>query len=281
MKFLSAITVFFVALVAISIVPVAADIIPMQGAVGTINGNGNTQSVTTDVQQTNQVTTGTLVGNGNTQSVTSNYVGTSNVNSISGTSNQYTINNAAPKYTYHDSLDIGTIYTETTSLFMGDVLTIPMNNGKIVRTGHAFNITYQSADPLLVYVINTNDADAIHCQSNAPVLEDAYGVWDYGNINVFRTSNNADHSARAKQYLSSQAIRTFVAPEDGYYSFVMDTRPAETRFGNTISSLSDTTVDVTYIVQNDGSVVIATPTPSVIGTTSTYAVAADGSLITT
>jgi hypothetical protein len=233
------------------------------------------------------VASGVITGNGNDQTVV-NYATTQNAGQISNTQNtasssststNYQITNEAPAYTYHDHLDLGAIRTETTSLFLGDVLVLPVNDGNIILAGQIVNVTYQSADPLLAYVIDSKDNDAIRAQSNAPTLEDSYGVWNYGNIRVFKTSEDSQHSSRAKQYLSSQAIRTFVAPYTGYYSFVLDTRPSVSRFGNTVNSLSDNTVDITYIVQNDGFMYSPMQRQYVIGVSDPYPTGATGKII--
>jgi hypothetical protein len=232
-------------------------------AIGVIDGDHNSQTVVdySTTQNANRIDN------------------TANSQSSSFTSTNYQITNEAPKYTYHDHLDLGAIRTETTSLFLGDVLVLPVNDGNIILAGQIVNVTYQSADPLLAYVIDSNDNDAIRAQSNAPTLEDSYGVWNYGNIRVFKTAEDSQHSSRAKQYLSSQAIRTFVAPYTGYYSFVLDTRPSVSRFGNTINSLSDNTVDITYIVQNDGFVYSPVQRPHVIGVSDPYPTDANGKII--
>ena len=255
-------TIALVAMV-LCMIPVMATSAGSSVASGVITGNSNNQEVI------NYATTQNAIGITNTQ----------NIASTSSSSTNYQITNEAPKYTYHDHLDLGAIRTETTSLFLGDVLVLPVNDGNIIVKGQIVNITYQSADPLLVYVIDSNDNDAIRAQSNAPALDDAYGVWDYGNIRVFKTAEDSQHSSRVKQYLSSQAIRTFVAPYTGYYSFVLDTRPAVSRCGNTINSLSDSTVDITYIVQNDGFVYSPLQAPHVIGITDPYPTDATGKII--
>jgi hypothetical protein len=193
-----------IALTAICLSPVAATQNNNQVAVGTVvDSHDVNQQVTNYNNQVDQNANGVIIGNGNTQTVTndnSKYID----GSVGGSST--TINVEAAPYTYHDMLDTGTHTTsEIISLFMNDVLVVPMNGDNPVFQGQRFNITWQSGCPILVYAIDTNDKDAIRALDNSPVYDDVYSVWTYGNVHVFKTEDPT-HSSRAPQYLSTQKI---------------------------------------------------------------------------
>ena len=240
-----------IALIAICAFPVSAQD-NSQYANGVVIGSKDVQqSIVNNNDQLyqNQKSSGVVVGNGNKQDI-DNSISTTDVTNNGGSSTSYTVNNEAPAYTYHDTL-VGDTNSETISLYQNDALVVPMNSGLEMERGQAANITWLSADPILVYAIDTNDADAIRENSANPVFEDFSGIYDFGPVHVYRAVDYR-HASRARQYLSTNNAMEFVAPENGYYSFVLDTRPAFKRNGQEIHGLLDSTCDITFAINNDG-----------------------------
>jgi hypothetical protein len=228
-----------------------------QDATGIIvNSHDVQQNIQNDQQYNqqfnNQKAGADVTGNHDTTTV-DNTVSTSvstSTSTTTGSSSSVVINNAPAAYTYHDTL-IGDTNSETISLYQNDALVVPMNSGEEMTRGQVENITWMSADPILVYAIDTNDADAIREHSAAPVYDDFTGIYDFGPVHVYRAIDYR-HASRARQYLSTNNAIKFVAPEDGYYSFVLDTRPAFKRNGQEITGLLDSTCDISFVVYNDG-----------------------------
>ena len=250
-KLLTIATILIIAMCAIPL----AMATPQQDSVGVIvDSHGVQQTIQNNYdQQYNQQDqkAGADVTGNNDKTIVDNSISTStSTSTTTGSSSSVVINNAPAAYTYHDTL-IGDTNSETISLYQNDALVVPMNSGEEMTRGQVENITWMSADPILVYAIDTNDADAIREHSAAPVYDDFTGIYDFGPVHVYRAIDYR-HASRARQYLSTNNAIKFVAPEDGYYSFVLDTRPAFKRNGQEITGLLDSTCDISFVVYNDG-----------------------------
>lgn len=215
-----------------------------QNANGVVAGIGNTQTI--------QNSDGYINGDGNVQNVnTVNADSVSYSNTATSQSGTYiNVVNEAPKYTYHDKLDIGSVNTEIVSLFMGEVEVAGAKDGRRIQAGEQFKMTYKSACPLLAYVVDGNYKDRVRLWDGAPSYDVVYQKFDHNGVATTKlVKNNLQTSDRER--LSTQREVQFVAPEAGTYWFVFDTRLSLHKNGQLtgMNDILDSTCDITYSIE--------------------------------
>lgn len=266
-----------------------------QTAIGTVvNSQDVDQTVITNNNQADQDANGVIVGNDNTQVVINdNSKGNSVTNNVGGTSVTYGITYEAAEYTYHDLLDKPQTNGRILSVYSGRALVYPLNFDGVILKGEMYNITYKSACPMLVYVVNTLDKDKVNLKSSAPIYDDIVGGFDHQALPVIKgsiydpeypdiiKSINPDYATLLAEDLSTQNEIIFTLPEDGKYSVVFDTRPSQHRNG-LYTKVLDSTCDIAFMTGYagfDGDYIDTQQTQ--IGETSIYPVDSYGHIITT
>ena len=258
-------------LTATLIIPVMAE----QNSGGIITGDENTQENSNYNYQYSQAAGGTITGNDNNL-LNTNINGDINLidkNTMSTSSSQLITNNFLPSTTsIHYTLDTGPITSQVISIYDGEVITINNDEGREVlqRSGNQFRYTVKSSIPVLAYIINTNDANAVQAQSSAPVYDTIFKRFDQGNLAV----------EYRQKHLSTFQQFTFTVKKDGRYSLVIDTRTSQ-RLNGMQSVISGNTIDLYYLIEKvTGGSYTPIQDSKYIGTTDTYSLRPDGSAIT-
>lgn len=209
-----------------------------------VGGSDNTQVVIN--YDNHQTGTGTQIGgNGNTIANTNVNVNGNINNGATSVNNQQDVTVIIPSHPAQYALAIDNDEDAIITLYAGQAVAIPVTDkygGEKLNTGETVNMSWMSGMPVYVSVVKTSDSDAaIHTYESAPVYDSVYqkfdptGVYHY-KVNYMRDTNSG---------LSRQNVVQFTVPEDGKYSFIVDTRPAISRNGATVI-VSDDTIDFSY-----------------------------------
>lgn len=218
-----------------------------QSATGVqIGGTDNTQTVTNyDNQQTG---TGTQIG-GHDNTITNTNVNVNgNVNNgATSVSNQQDVTFVIPAKTSQAALAIDNDEDAIVTLYAGQAVAIPATDkcgGELLKAGEVVNMSWIAGAPVYVTVVKSTDVDsAIQTDAAAPVYDGVYQKFDPNGVYRYKV----EYMRSINGGLSRQNVIQFAVPEDGQYSFIVDTRPAISRNGQ-IVSVSDDTVDFSYRV---------------------------------
>jgi len=246
-----------------------------QNAGGVVTGDDNTQTNSNYNYQTSQVAQGVITGNNNNMTNT-NIDGDVNIidkNTMATSSSQFVTNNFLPNPTStHYTLDTGPVNSQVISIYDGEVITIQNDDGReiIQQKGEKFRYTVKSSIPVLAYLVNSANDDAVQAQSNAPIYDTVFKRFSHGNLPLVYEQK---HLSTFQQFVVS-------LPESGRYSLVIDTRVSQ-RLNGGQSTISANTIDLYYIIEKLSSGSYTTVQDSkYIGTTDTYPVDSEGRAIT-
>ena len=229
--------------------PVSAD---TQRANGTVVGDGNQQTIVNDyynkenADNTNQEIDVSLTDSAGNTIITLNdnsdgktEIDTVNSDSSSTTSSTAIYNFLPDPKSVHYTLDTGSISSEVTSIYMGEVIVIQNdeNNLTLQKEGEHYQYTIKSSVPLLAYIIKSSDSDKIRSTSGAPVFNEVEQKYSHGGVQV----------ALDRKRMSTFQQFTFDVEENGKYALVMDTRVTQHRNG-LLSQITDDTVDIYYSI---------------------------------
>jgi hypothetical protein len=231
--------------------PVSAD---TQRANGTISGDGNQQTIINDYDYYNkenadnmnqEIDVSLTDSAGNTiVTLNDNSDGKTEIDTVNSDSSTTTsstaIYNFLPDPTaVHYTLDTGSISSEVTSIYMGEVIVIQNDetNTTLQREGEHYQYTIKSSVPLLAYIIQSSDSDKIRSTSGAPVFNEIEQKYAHSGVQVVLD----------RKRMSTFQQFTFDVEEDGKYALVMDTRVTQHRNG-LLSKISDDTVDIYYSI---------------------------------
>ena len=209
-----------------------------------IGGIDNTQVVTNyDNQQSG---TGTQIGGHDNTITNTNLNVNGNINNgATSVSNHQEVTFVIPSHSAQYALAINNDEDAIVTLYAGQAVAIPvtdMYDEEQLNAGETINMSWMSGMPVYVTVVKSTDSDAaIQSNQAAPMYDSAFqefepmGVYHY-KVHYMRDINSG---------LSRQNVIQFTVPEDGKYSFIVDTRPAISRNGQTVT-VSDDTVDFSY-----------------------------------
>lgn len=214
-----------------------------------IGGFDNMQVVTNyDNQQTG---TGTQIGgHDNTISNTNLNVNGDINNGATSVNNQQDVTVVIPSRTANYALAIDNDEDAIVTLYSGQVVSVPVEtyHGELLKAGESFNMSWIAGMPVYVTVVKATDSDAaIHSGQASPSYDSVYQKFESNGVYRYKVQYMRDINSG----LSRQNIIQFTAPEDGKYSFIVDTRPAISRNGQTVI-ISDDTIDFSYRIGYEG-----------------------------
>lgn len=209
-----------------------------------IGGFDNTQIVTNfDNQQSGSGTQ--IGGHGNTITNTNLNVNGDINNGATSVNNQQDVTVIIPSRTTNYALAIDNDEDAIVTLYAGQVIAIPVLDkyeGNLLNRGETVNMSWISANPVYVTVVKDTDSDAaIHSSHASPNYDSVYQKFESNGIYRYKVHYMRDINGG----MSRQNIVQFTAPEDGGYSFIVDTRPGISRNGQ-IVSITDDTIDFSY-----------------------------------
>jgi len=245
-----------------------------QNTGGIIVGDDNKQIVYSEHTDNNyngkteQNAKSVVNGNGNKVNTINNNLNVNGdvTNGATSVVNNQEMTFIVPKSTAYYGLDKPVTNTEIVSLYMGQVLIVKNDNGNMQYAGDKFIYTYQSSLPVLLAVVNDNEAGRAEFDIDvAPVYNVYQHKYEMGNLDTIYIG----------KYRSPQQQIEVTIPEDGRYSMVIDTRVSQALDGKQTPITADS-VDVVYSIQK-----VFNGTPSqfnrtVIGNTDMYPILEDG-----
>lgn len=215
------------------------------GVATQVGGVDNTQTVTNNDNQQSGSTT-QIGGSGNSASTTN--VNGNIYNGANSVSNNQQVMLVFPQKNsnYELSLDNLPVSTALNTLYLGEV--VPVDVG-YVPEGQTYYFGWTSSVPVLVYAVSNEEVNtATNSVTGAPTYDDVYRKWDHNGVYHYPiqyASNTINDGFSRNNNVS------FTAPEPGSYSFVIDTRPAVSRYTTNVL-ISDDTVDIAYTLTKDG-----------------------------
>jgi hypothetical protein len=246
-----------------------------QSAGGVITGDNNTQTNSNYNYQTSLAAQGVITGSENNM-INTNINGDVNLidkNTMSTSSSQFITNNFLPNpVSTHYILDTGPVSSQVMSIYDGEVITIPNDDGREIlqRKGEIFRYTIKSSIPVLAYLMNSRDDYSVQAQSNAPVYDTVFKKFSHGNLVI----------EYKQKHLSTFQQFAVTMPENGRYSLVIDTRVSQ-RLNGGQSTISANTIDLYYVIEKlSGGNYTTVHDSKYIGTTETYPIGADGNAVT-
>jgi hypothetical protein len=233
-------------ILAFFIIPTSADV---QIANGTIVGDNNQQTTVNDYDYYNYDTSAFQVIDIGLTDSEGNTIVAFNDNSDGKTEIDTAYSDASTTVNYnflpdpkavHYTLDTGSISSEVTSIYLGEVIVVTNNrNDSIVqREGEKYQYTIKSSIPVLAYVIHSSDSDKIRSDSGAPIYRWVEQKYTHGNVQVVFDRN---HMSTFQQF-------TFDIEENGKYALVIDTRVSQ-QLDGLRSKISADTVDIFYSIE--------------------------------
>jgi hypothetical protein len=217
---------------------------------GTIIGNENQQTIVNDYDYYNKVNADNndqvtdievTDSEGNTiVAINDNSAGKTEIDKVySDSSISATYNFLPDPTTTHYVLDTGSISSEVTSIYMGEVLVVKNNeNDSLIQNeGEKYQYTVKSSVPILAYIIKSSDDDKVRSDSGAP----AY-LWDEQKY-----SHGGVQVVLDRKHMSTFQQFNFDVKENGKYALVIDTRVTQ-HLNGIMSEVTADTVDVFYSI---------------------------------
>jgi hypothetical protein len=179
-----------------------------------------------------------------------------------------------PSAPNHYKLDVGVIGSQITSLYSGEVLTLPNDGGDdtpiIQKAGETYTYTIKSSLPVLAYVIDSTDDDKIVSLSGVPVYDFVRKKFTHTGVHVVMDN----------KFRSTNQQFNFTPKNDGRYSLVIDTRVSQALDG-VKSPITPDSIDIAYSAEKVGEGQLAYTQQGYIGQTVVYQNDADGNIDST